>query len=204
MAGMEPTAGDVDELVEFWTLLDEDRELIGGKRGASSLGFALLLKHYSRYGRFPRGRSDLPEEVIAFVARQLDTAVADLGFYEWSGSTIEYHRAQIRSHLGFRVASVADQERLTTWLTSNVAHAERRPERVREHLLAHFRRMQIEPPTSGRVLRMVRSAMRTAEQSWALRISGRLTPGATARLLNLIATDTMPMTHRIARRRCWG
>ncbi len=36
---------------------------------------------------------------------------------------------------------------------------------------------------------MVRSAMRTAEQSWALRISGRLTPGATARLLNLIATD---------------
>ena len=186
---MEPTAGDVDELVEFWTLLDEDRELLGGKRGASSLGFALLLKHYSRYGRFPRGRSDLPEEVIAFVARQLDTAVVDLGFYEWSGSTIEYHRAQIRSHLGFRVASVADQERLTTWLTSNVAHAERRPERVREHLLAHFRRMQIEPPTSGRVLRMVRSAMRTAEQSWALRISGRLTPGATARLLNLIATD---------------
>ena len=111
---MEPTAGDVDELVEFWTLLDEDRELLGGKRGASSLGFALLLKHYSRYGRFPRGRSDLPEEVIAFVARQLDTAVADLGFYEWSGSTIEYHRAQIRSHLGFRVASVAVKERLTT------------------------------------------------------------------------------------------
>ena len=45
---MEPTAGDVDELVEFWTLLDEDRELLGGNRGASSLGFALLLKHYKR------------------------------------------------------------------------------------------------------------------------------------------------------------
>ena len=45
---MEPTSGDVDELVEFWTLLDEDRELLGGNRGASSLGFALLLKHYKR------------------------------------------------------------------------------------------------------------------------------------------------------------
>lgn len=33
---MEPTAGDLDELVEFWTLLDEDRELLGGKRGATA------------------------------------------------------------------------------------------------------------------------------------------------------------------------
>jgi hypothetical protein len=54
---MEPTAGDVDELVEFWTLLDEDRELLGGNRGASSLGFALLLKHYKGGDRntFERG-----------------------------------------------------------------------------------------------------------------------------------------------------
>lgn len=34
---------DVGELVEFWTLLDEDRELLEGRRGATALGFALLL-----------------------------------------------------------------------------------------------------------------------------------------------------------------
>ena len=32
MPGMEPTEVDVDELIEFWTLLDEDRELLAGKR----------------------------------------------------------------------------------------------------------------------------------------------------------------------------
>jgi len=37
-----------------------------GKRGATPLGFALLLKHYSRHGRFPRGRSDLHDGVIDF------------------------------------------------------------------------------------------------------------------------------------------
>src|ERR1017187_9253226 len=77
---MELIAGDVDELIEFWTLLDEDRELVAGKRGATALGFALLLKHYSRHGRFPRGRSDLPDAVIAFVARQLGAPASDLGF----------------------------------------------------------------------------------------------------------------------------
>src|SRR5664280_2153805 len=55
-----------------------------------------------------------------------------LGFYEWSGSTIEYHRAQVRDHLGYRVATVADRERLTVWLSEAVAHAERRPEGVRD------------------------------------------------------------------------
>ena len=78
----EPTAFDVDELIEFWTLLDEDRALLAGKRGATALGFAVLLKHYSRHGQFPRGRSEVPDDVIVFVAGQLGVDAADL-----SGST---------------------------------------------------------------------------------------------------------------------
>jgi len=94
---MELAEGDVDELIEFWTLLDEDRALLVGKRGASALGFALLLKHYSHVGRFPRGRSDLSDAVIEFVARQVGVDASDLGFYEWSGRTIEYHRPEYSS-----------------------------------------------------------------------------------------------------------
>jgi hypothetical protein len=45
---MEMREVDADELVEFWTLLDEDRGLLAGKRGATALGCALLLKYYSR------------------------------------------------------------------------------------------------------------------------------------------------------------
>jgi len=148
---MKRADGDIDELIEFWTLLDEDREMLVGKRGANALGFALLLKHYSQLGRFPRGRSDLSETVVEFVARQVGVDASVLGFYEWSGRTIEYHRNQVRAHLGFRVATISDQEKLTVWLASNVAHAERRPERVRDELLAQFRAERIEPPTAGRV-----------------------------------------------------
>ncbi|MGH3518504.1 MAG: Tn3 family transposase [Haloechinothrix sp.] len=187
---MEHLSDDVGELVEFWTLLDEDRALLGGRRGATALGFALLLKHYSRHGRFPRGSAELSDAVVEFVARQVGVPAADLGFYEWSGSTIEYHRSQIRAHLGFRVATLNDQEKLTAWLAANVAQAERRPERVREELLAQFRVEQIEPPTPGRLLRMVRSALRAAEQDWTLRISMRLDPPVISRLLGLIDADT--------------
>lgn len=47
---------DLGELVEHWTLLDDEQEMVAGKRGATKLGFALLLKFYTRYGRFPAGR----------------------------------------------------------------------------------------------------------------------------------------------------
>lgn len=62
---------DLDELVEHWTLLDDEQELIAGKRGPTRLGFALLLKFYTRLGRFPRGRGELPDDAVEFVARQV-------------------------------------------------------------------------------------------------------------------------------------
>jgi hypothetical protein len=34
----------IDELVEHWTILEEERELISGKRDATRLGFAILLE----------------------------------------------------------------------------------------------------------------------------------------------------------------
>jgi hypothetical protein len=35
---------DEDELIEYWTLVGEELELLAGKRGPTRLAFALLLK----------------------------------------------------------------------------------------------------------------------------------------------------------------
>jgi hypothetical protein len=96
----------LDELIEHWTVLDDERKLIAGKRGPTRLGFAVLLKFFTQHGRFPLGLSEFLDEAIDFVARQVKVPAPDIGFYEWSGSTIEYHRSQIRDHLGFRECSV--------------------------------------------------------------------------------------------------
>lgn len=180
---------DLDELVEHWTLLDDERELIAGKRGPTRLGFALLLKFYTRLGRFPRGRGELPDEAVEFVARQVGVDPTELGFYEWSGRTIEYHRAQIRAHLGFRECSVADADKLTEWLAGNVCEAERRPELVRDELLVRCRAERIEPPAPGRVDRIVRSALHQAEQRLTGRIVARLPVDVAGRLHALVAVD---------------
>ncbi len=192
---------ELDELVEHWTLLDDEQALIAGKRGATRLGFALLLKFYGGVGRFPRGRSELPDEAVAFVARQIDVPASALGFYEWSGSTIAYHRAQIREHLGFRQCSVADADELTGWLATNVCEAERRPELVRGELLARCRAEQIEPPAGGRVERIVRSALHQGEQVLTARILDQL-PGEVAARLGALVMCRSVMTPRPSTR-CW-
>ena len=75
---------DFADLVEHWTLLPAELDLLAGKHdGASKLAFSLLLKFYGRYGRFPRGRSELKQEAVEFVAAQVKVPAADLGFYEW-------------------------------------------------------------------------------------------------------------------------
>jgi len=170
-------------------LLDDEQELLAGKRGPTRLGFALLLKFYTRLGRFPRGRGELPDEAVAFVARQVGVDPAEVGFYEWSGSTIAYHRAQIRAHLGFRECSVADADKLAEWLAANVCQAERRPELVRDEVLVRCRSERIEPPAAGRVDRVVRSALYQAEQMLAARIVGRLSVETAARLRALVAVE---------------
>lgn len=108
------------DLVEHWTLVPAEKDLLAGKHeGATTLGFALLLKFYGRYGRFPRGWSELKSEAVQFVAAQVKARAADLGFYEWDGPTIKRHRAEIRRFFGFQEFTVADGDELAEWLAGD-------------------------------------------------------------------------------------
>jgi hypothetical protein len=42
-----------DELIDRWTLVDDELALVAGKRGATRLGFALLLRAVSPVGDAP-------------------------------------------------------------------------------------------------------------------------------------------------------
>jgi hypothetical protein len=155
---------DAVELRALWTLTAEQLKRAGGKRDANALAFAVLLKFFQVHGRFPRGRAEVPDEVVRFVAGQVDVTASDLGFYEWSGRTIERHRAEIRDLLGFRECSVADYAAATDWLVQHVTQVERQVELVRAELLGWLRRQHLEPPGSARLVRIVRSGLDRGER----------------------------------------
>ena len=178
------------ELIEHWTLVGQEIDLVSAKRTDTRLPFALLLKFYGRHGRFPRSRGELHPDAVEFVARALKADPVSVAAYDWSGRSIERHHGQIRRHFGFRVCGEAEGEKLAQFLAGDFAQRERRYDMVREQFLGECRVRQMEPPTPDQVDRYVRTALFQGARLLSGRVAGRLSAQTVARLLALIGAGT--------------
>ena len=120
---VEPQA--VDSVSDPWTLTVTDMTLVRGKAADGRLAFGMLLLFFRRHSRFPNAASEIDALVIASIAKQLRVPVEPLDATGAADRTLKRHRAEIRSHLGFREATVADAESLADWLRDH-AVADRR------------------------------------------------------------------------------
>jgi hypothetical protein len=120
---------DEDELV------GDELALLSNRRAPTKLAFALMLRFYALHGRFPKGRHELPDQAVGYVARLVKVSEADLALYEWDGRTSKEHRSEIRRYFGFRECGLADSDKAALWLAANVCDKERQADRVREALL---------------------------------------------------------------------
>ena len=171
-----------EELVEHFTLLPGESALLANKTGSTRLGFAVLLKFFQYEGRFPYSKGEIPEAVVDYMAKQAGVLPERYPGYDWSGCTIKYHRAQIRTFLGFREATLMDSLSLSGWLCRHVAPYERREPHIKEAALQHLRELRIEPPTPEHLERIIRSALHTHESRLCAEVLSRLSPMTLAKL----------------------
>lgn len=176
--GWEP-----EELIEAWTLLDGDWRLVGNKTGATRLGFALILKFFAIEARFPRHAGEVPRAAVDYVAGQVKVDPALWGEYDWSGRSIERHRARIREALGFREATREDEESLIEWLAAEICPVVLTDDGVRAAMLARCRKLGIEPP--GRLERIVGGARSRFDRGFCAEVVGRLSADSIERLEEL-------------------
>lgn len=177
-----------DELVEHWTLAPEELALVGSKTGPTRLGFALLLKYFQIEGRFPRQRHEVPGPAVSQVAAQVDVPAILFSHYDWTGRSIEYHRAQVRAWLGYRPATVADAQALAEWLSAQPVVYELPTEGLKALVCQRCRELLLEPPTPDRVDRLVRSATHQAEERLCALLLQRLPAAALRKMDALLAT----------------
>ena len=182
---------NADELEDEWSLSVEDRAMVANKTGATRLGFAVLLKFFAHESRFPESADEVPVEVVAHLADQVGVRWQLFGDYRWQGRTIELHRAQIRGRFGFRPATDDDVEVLTAWLVDEVAVKGTRPERLTDAVLDRCRRDRVEPPSAGRVARLVGSARRRFDDRCA-RLTVLRLPAESRRALDALLEVTAP------------
>jgi hypothetical protein len=163
-----------EELTEHWSLDSQERELIAQKKGANRLGFALLLKFFQWKGRFPEKKNEIPRVVQEFVAQQLGISASLYQEYNWQGRASHYHRAEIRKLLQFRPVQSSDFDELRQWLIDVVLPQEVDARRIQQSLYEELKDCKIEPPTSGRMERLLNSAKRQFEIQLCAAISERI------------------------------
>jgi Domain of unknown function (DUF4158) len=182
---------DIEELIEHFTLVEEDLEVLASKTGSTRLGCVLLLKYFQYEGRFPPTRSDIPRAIVDYVARQLKLDATLFAQYDWEGRTIKGHRTQIREHLSFREATVLDTEETKSWLISEKLASDQNTEHLKAVVTKRFRELKIEPPTADRMERLIRSACTTYEQTLFAEIMQRLPPLTRTLLDDLLTRSTV-------------
>ena len=175
-----------EELSEHWTVSVEEKRLARRKRHPLQLGYVVLLKFFQYQGRFPKSAREVPRRIIKHIANQLEIAPANWSDYDWSGRTIKYHRSEIRKLLGFREATVADSEELTDWLCEHCLAETRRTERIEDAAHERLRALHIEPPTSDRLSRLIRSALHQFDQRLCKSVLKRLPASICKRLEALL------------------
>lgn len=177
-----------EELIERWTLAPDEWPLLANKSGATRLGFAVLLRFFAGEGRFPRSGGEVPGQVIAYLAKRAGVPTEEYRAYDWRGRTIKYHRAQVREHFGFREATADDADEVGRWLLEVVLPQERDAERLREAVRRRYRERRVEPPSPGRVERLIASAARAHHERFCGVVHARLSPGALLSIDALLET----------------
>lgn len=154
---------EVEELIEYWTLLPSEMALLRNKTGAKRIGFAVCFKYFQLFSQFPEDLPQIPVVVINYIANQINVSSSLYLEYDWQERSSRYHREQIREFFGFRLVQELDLQKLKNYLLSDILPQEQKEEYLITVVEQYFKERKIELPSEKILLRLIRSAVRQFE-----------------------------------------
>lgn len=165
---------------------DDQAALMLLRRESNRLGFAVLLLSCRVLGYAPRSRIEIPARALQVVADQLGLPARAFGEYRWKGAVWRQHLSKIRSLLGLRSFEAEDRQGLKAWLAGQGYTVSRR-EMVHQ-ALTRCRQSGLELPHEPELLRLVRSARKTALNALCNQIAERIGPETRAKMESCLET----------------
>ncbi|NOT55597.1 MAG: Tn3 family transposase, partial [Deltaproteobacteria bacterium] len=151
------------ELETYWSFSSDELKLLPQRDTSSRLGVAASLKFFQLEGSFPSSGRDIPAAALTYMAKQLDVEPNVIAAYAWQGRTGKRYRGHLRTALGIRPATAEDFKAVEPWRHEEVVPWDHPLRHLQDAVCGWYRSRQIEPPSAGRIDRLVRSALRTHE-----------------------------------------
>ena len=154
----------IEELIEHFTLVEDDLEFLANKTGPTRLGFALLLKCFQYEGRFLLSPSTTFPGLWWTMLRTNSNSMLPCMPSMTGGTHRERPSDTDLEHLAFREATTLDTEDMTSWLVTHILAGDQNLEHLKVVVTTRFRERKIEPPTTERLERLICSGCHTYEQ----------------------------------------
>jgi TnpA family transposase len=156
------------------------------RRDYNRLGFAYQIGFVRLFGRFPDQQPlEVCDELLSFVAMQLNSDVASLEGYAARQHTVSDHQARIRDHLKLAVFDLEQAEALERFVFEESCRLEQTASllaRAREFL----KERHVLFPAESSLLRLVTEQRKRARGHIASRLADGLTPGVVKALDDLL------------------
>ena len=199
-------SGDLSpaQLARYFHLDTADRELVDARRGAHNrLGFAVQLGTVRFLGALLPDPTDVPEQVVAYVAAELD--IEDPGVfkgYAQRRSTQWEHAEQIRRAYGYRDFSDPEvQAELAGWLAARARTSADRASVLVDLATARLVAAKVLLPGSSLLERLVATAREQAAQQLHAELAALPDEQQRERLAGLLTVDEVTRTSRLERLR---
>jgi len=149
-----------EELAEGFQLGPDEFDFVYRYRGDHNRhGIAILLKSLLYLGYFPETLQEVPESVRLFLGKQLGLLWDHSDDYRRTGSTRDYHLAQIRAFTGWRFATAADKQELEERLRREEAEFAITSEKLLDAAYRRLRELRVELPAEPKLQRLVNTGL---------------------------------------------
>jgi TnpA family transposase len=108
-----------EELENNWTMSATELSLLKHKTCVRRLSFALMLKFYQIFKRFPFD-DHIPHSVISHIAGQVGAGEDQYSVRNFTDDTGREHRSELRLFFGIRRSTSSDADGLVNWLIASV------------------------------------------------------------------------------------
>ena len=136
-------------------------------------------------------RHSEPIRYHACMAKLLDVDPQTISDYDWQGRTGTRYRGRLRTAMGIRPSTAEDFKAIEEWLREDVVPWDHDARHLQDAVHAWYRSRLIEPPTAGRIERLVRSAVRTHEAEICDGTAAKLSPN-TRQAMDALIDSSIP------------
>ena len=174
------------DFIRHYSLSETNLSLIKQKRGdANRLGFAVQLC-YMRYPGITLGENEIPnQELLTFVANQLNCSTCDWQHYGLRDVTKREHALELQQTFGYQTFSRESYSHYVEYITA-LATETTKGIILAEHLVNYLREQKILLPTPLTIERICAKAITTANKIIYERLTADLTQTHLDKLDNLL------------------